>query len=228
MFKKLQLLIAVLVLFVLTASAQWMNTPMPSTTNNNADQTEKKQNFHDIQKVFYDYWKDKTPSYDEQENAPFGGYERFKRWEWFMKPRTYPTGELFDPEILIKEYKKQKEVQQRLSVHPATTAANWTFIGPAVVPSSGGGTGRINAVRFDPTDPNIVFACSANGGLWKSISGGAANTWTTTTDLLPALGVSDVAVNPNYHDSIFIGTGDRDGYEVGGDFWGGKIGRAHV
>ncbi len=219
MFKKLQLLVAALVFITLSASAQWMNTPMPSTTNN-ADQAEKKQNFHDIQKIFNDYWKDKSPSEDEQANAPFGGYQQFKRWEWFMEPRTYPTGEFFDPEILINEYKKQKETQQRLSVHPATTAANWTFIGPAVVPSSGGGAGRINAVRIDPTDANIIFACTANGGLWKSLNGGTS--WLTPgTDLLPALGVSDVAVNPNYHDSIFIGTGDRDGYEVGGDFWGG-------
>jgi photosystem II stability/assembly factor-like uncharacterized protein len=217
MLRKIQLLAAA-ILFIASAEAQpWLKSSIVSV--NNTDQTEKKQNFHEIQKIFNDYWKDKTPAAEENESGDDWGYQQFKRWEWFMEPRTYPTGEFFDPEILFKEYQNQKSVQQRLSIHPATTAANWTFIGPSTVPSNGGGVGRINAVRIDPTDPSIVYACSANGGLWKSSTGGS--NWSTFTDLLPALGVSDVAVNPNYHDSIFIGTGDRDGYENGADFWGG-------
>ena len=189
---------------------------MLSTTSG---QNDGKKNFHDIQKVFNEYWKDKTPAEEEGESGEDWGYQQFKRWEWFMKPRTYPTGEFFDPEILFNEYQKQKNVQQRLSIHPVITNANWTSLGPSVVPATNGGIGRINAVRFDPTDPNIVFACSANGGLWKSTTGGG--NWSTFTDLLPALGIADVAINPRYHDSIFVATGDRDGYENGNDFWGG-------
>lgn len=185
----------------------------------NTDEVNKEQNYHDIQKIFYDFWKDKIPSENEAENGPYGGYQQFKRWEWFMKPRTYPTGEMFDPEILIKEFKKEKEKRQHMSVHRALTADNWTLIGPSVVPTSGGGVGRINCVRFDPTNANIIFAGTANGGLWKSTDGG--NTWSTTTDYLPALGAADIAINPRYHDSIFVATGDRDGYEQGVDFWGG-------
>jgi photosystem II stability/assembly factor-like uncharacterized protein len=194
----------------------WMQASMLSATS---DQKENPKNFHDIQRIFEDYWKDKNPAAEEEDNGRDWGYQQFKRWEWFMKPRTYPSGEMFDPEILFREYQNQKSIQRRMNIHPAVTNANWTSIGPNVVPSSGGGIGRINTVRFDPTDVNIVYAGSANGGLWKSTVGGGS--WTTFTDLLPALGIADIAINPRYHDSIFVATGDRDGYELGNDFWGG-------
>ena len=48
----------------------------------------KKINFHDVQKSFNDYWKDKDVSATEQENAEEGGWQQFKRWEWFMEQRT--------------------------------------------------------------------------------------------------------------------------------------------
>ena len=44
-------------------------------------------NFFDIQKAFNDYWKDKIPSAVESENMEEGGYQQFKRWEYFMKNR---------------------------------------------------------------------------------------------------------------------------------------------
>ena len=35
-------------------------------------------------------------------------------------------------------------------------------------------------------------------------------TWTSNTDLLPNLGVSDIAIDPSNSDVMFIATGDRD------------------
>src|SRR6185295_3569595 len=78
----------------------WMKTPMVSADEQAPD---SKPTFYDIQKKFNDYWKDKTPSVNEEENREEGGYQQFKRWEWFMAPRTFPTGKFFDPEILVKE-----------------------------------------------------------------------------------------------------------------------------
>ena len=196
----------------LTSYAQ-ENWQKALVSTENDKQTDKPVNFLDIQKVFNDFWRDRTPSTEEYENGPFGGYQQFKRWEWFMEPRTFPTGEFFDPEILFKEYQNEKKVQQRLNIHPATTSANWSFVGPDVIPSGGGGAGRINVVRIDPSNPNTIYAGSANGGLWISKDGGL--TWTTSTDFLPSLGIADIAINPRYTDTIYIATGDRDGYATG-------------
>jgi photosystem II stability/assembly factor-like uncharacterized protein len=196
----------------------WLSPPIVSNSGDPA--TDKKDpNFFDIQKKFNDYWKDKTPSVDEGENREEGGYQQFRRWEAFMKPRTFPTGEFFDPEILLREHQKQKESSARMSVHPSLTGANWTFIGPTSIPQNGGGTGRVNCIRFHPTDANTVYIGAAAGGVWKTTNGGS--TWTSHTDFLDALSVADIAINPRYPDSIFVATGDGYGYEVGADFWGG-------
>jgi photosystem II stability/assembly factor-like uncharacterized protein len=171
------------------------------------------ENFYYIQKIFNDFWKGKTPSTEEYENGEMGGYQQFKRWEWFVEPRVFPSGEFFNPEQLYNEYKKEKAAQARKNIHPAITAANWSFVGPHVIPTGGGGAGRINVVRIDPVNPNKIFAGSANGGLWISMDGGS--TWSSSTDYLPSLGVADIAINPRNTDTVYVATGDRDGYATG-------------
>src|SRR5689334_10648491 len=59
----------------------------------------------DVQKAFNQYWSLHDPDQlNEQENAEEGGYQQFQRAAAFMKQRTYPSGKLFNPEILYKEY----------------------------------------------------------------------------------------------------------------------------
>jgi len=212
---------AVALLPLLVSGQPWMKQSIVSATDkNNVQQDRDEWNFYDIQKKFDEYWKDKTPSAEEGENREEGGYQQFRRWEAFMKPRVYPTGS-FDPEILVKEQQKQKASSARLAnAHPTVTSANWTFVGPTSIPQNGGGTGRVNCIRFDPTNTNTVYIGAASGGVWKTTNSGS--TWTSHTDFLDALSVADIAVNPRYPDSIYAATGDGYGYESGAyDFWGG-------
>src|SRR5437868_9528108 len=59
----------------------------------------------DVQKSFDQYWDKHDPDLrNEEENAEEGGYQQFKRAEAFMKQRTYPSGKLFNPEVLYKAY----------------------------------------------------------------------------------------------------------------------------
>nr|MBA3679743.1 hypothetical protein [Bacteroidota bacterium] len=44
-------------------------------------------NFYDIVKEFDNYWKDKP--YERGK-----GYKAFRRWQWFVEPRVYPTGNM--------------------------------------------------------------------------------------------------------------------------------------
>src|SRR5258705_13043885 len=88
------------------------------------------------------------------------------------------------------------------------TAANWTLLGPVSSVPTDGGVRRINCIRFDPTNSNIVWAGAPAGGLWKTTNGG--NTWTSNTDQLPVLGVSDIAIDANNTSNMYIATGDGD------------------
>jgi len=85
------------------SAQQFLNQP---NLQNRA--AEKKVTFWEVQKAFENYWKDKECGATEGENAGEGGYEQFKRWEAFMKQRTFPSGNFPSPEILFSEYQKYK------------------------------------------------------------------------------------------------------------------------
>ena len=158
-------------------------------------------NFFEIQEAFNQYWEGK-----EIEKGK--GYKQFRRLEYFMEPRIDSTGRL--PYCIINA-----ELFKLFDSQAAREAldAQWSFIGPDVVPKGikdnlSGGAGRINCIGFHPTDSNIMWIGAHSGGVWKTVNGG--NTWNTTTDALAAIGISDIAVNPKDPSVIYLATGDGD------------------
>ena len=158
-------------------------------------------NFYDTQKEFEDYWKNKTIEKGK-------GWKQFKRWENFIKPRVFPDG-VQHPDVLLQEYNNVVSANNSFLMNPPNI---WTQVGPDNVPLQSNGTkrgiGRVNTIAFHPSDPNTIYVGAPAGGFWKSENGG--QTWATTTDFLSNLGVSDIAINPNNTDEIYIITGDRD------------------
>tara|TARA_B100001939_G_scaffold340202_1_gene347969 strand:- start:288 stop:4427 length:4140 start_codon:yes stop_codon:yes gene_type:complete len=162
----------------------------------------EEKSLYEIQEAFEKYWENKTI-------AKGKGWKPFKRREAFMEPRVYPSG-FFPYEQLYIEYNKL--INQPKSTSQTPFEANWQAFGPTQVPLQNNGrkrgVGRINNVTFDPNNDNILWVGSPSGGLWKSIDGG--QNWTSNTDLLPNLGVSDIAIDPTNTDIMYIITGDRD------------------
>jgi photosystem II stability/assembly factor-like uncharacterized protein len=166
-----------------------------------------KANFYDIQKAFYDYWKDKTPEKGS-------GWMQFKRWEYFMEERVYPTGKLPDPAATYREITRYRET------HPdfPGALADWQPLGPStwLSTSYNPGIGRINCIAVHPTINTTLFAGAPSGGLWKSTNSG--QNWTTATDNLQVLGVSSILIDPSNPNIMYIATGDGDGgatYSIG-------------
>jgi PKD repeat protein len=160
-----------------------------------------------------------------------GGYKQFKRWEYYMEPRCYPSGDLSLPSTTwtrfqdylnsnpaaMQQYLNNGNMQQQAynPNNPNTQATNWTFVGPTGAPT-GGGAGRLEFVRFDPTNTAIMYVGAPAGGLWKSTNSGTS--WATTTDFLSVIGVSDLAIDPTNTNTMYIATGDGDAgdtYSIG-------------
>lgn len=167
--------------------------------------TSEKPTFKEIQSAFYDYWKDRPIEKGQ-------GYKPFKRWEWFTESRLLPNGDFPSSSITWDEfqkyYSKQNFEKQSNTQKSAQSNANWTFKGPSTTPGGYNGLGRINCMAFHPTNPNIFWIGTPAGGLWKTITGGAS--WTTNTDNLPVLGISDIAVNPTNANIMYVATGDGE------------------
>jgi len=145
----------------------------------------------------------------------------YRRWEWFTQPRVYPTGR-WDNEKVRTELQRVASVDGDLLGRAEAAApkgallSKWVPLGPS---DAVGGTnlGRVNAIAFDPSNPNILYIGAADGGLWKSPDNGV--TWTPLTDKLPTLSIGDIAIDPTTPATIYIATGDAFGY--GNPFWGG-------
>ena len=156
-------------------------------------------NFYEAQEAFEDYW-----STHEIEKGK--GFKQFKRWEWFMEPRVYPSGNRLQVnatwEAMSDERRLRSNNQERM-------AGVWSYYGNTDVPTNGGGVGRINNIRIDPNNSSVYFACAPGGGLWKTTNEGSS--WTLlNTDDLASIGVSDVAIDPNNSQILYMATGDGD------------------
>jgi hypothetical protein len=165
----------------------------------------KENNFHAVQKAFNDYWKDKTPEKGV-------GHKQFRRWEWYWESRINADGSFPPNDIVVKEWSKYLDQQADSPQTPGSTG-NWTPKGPNSSAGGYAGIGRINCIAFHPSNFNIFWVGTPAGGLWKTTNFGS--TWTTVTDNMPVLGVSDIAINSTNPNIMYIATGDGDGGSLG-------------
>jgi hypothetical protein len=160
-------------------------------------------NLYNIQKAFHAYWKDK----DSTQKG--NGYKVFKRWEHFAEPRVYPSGNLSQLSLTARNYSDFLKNNSNSNSKIASTT--WTARGcfgalnypayPQYVAA-----GRLDFLRIDPTNPNVLYTGSPSGGLWKSTDGGIS--WNTNTDQLSVTGCADLAIDPGNSNILYLATGD--------------------
>ncbi len=91
----------------------------------------------------------------------------------------------------------------------------------------GGMSGRVTAIDVVQSDPDIIFAGTASGGLWKSTSGGIK--WEPVFDNEVTASIGAVAIQQSNPSVIWVGTGEGNprnslngGYGVYRSLDGGK------
>ncbi len=162
-------------------------------------------NVRDVQKAFYKWYDEYKKGGKENDNkSEDASIELFKRWEEYMVPRTYPSGKRINPVQVATDNENYKNSH---AANSTMATANWTYGGNNTVPTNGG-DGRVNRFHFYPGNPNVIFACTPSGGLWKSSNGGG--NWATYTDNLGDLSVCDIAFDPHNPNIMYMGTGDND------------------
>lgn len=131
----------------------------------------------------------------EREEAESGADKQMDRW---LQTRGYP-----DPTFMTSKWMKAWEHAQAMKERDApnriaagstnvieTSTGNWTAVGPKVF------GGRILCLAFDPSNPDVMYAGSASGGLWKTTTGGiGANAWSPVPMNFPVLGISSILVD---------------------------------
>ena len=129
----------------------------------------------------------------------------YEAFEWWYGSRAFPD-ELIPKSAFYDAYKYSKENLVPTEKDRAGGPA-WTSIGPDNV------GGRVLSLAIDPTDPNVIWAGSASGGLWKSTVGGdGAAAWTRIETGYPSLAVSAIVIDPVDPGMMYIGTGEISRY----------------
>lgn len=167
-----------------------------------------KSNFTELSKNFEKYWEGK-------EYKKGSGWKQFKRWEWFWGQRLFGMDSIPNAQSLLQSYydmssKSKKSNNQTLSL-------DWNLIGPHKNPENNltynsRGIGRINVIKFEPNNPNVIYIGPSLGGLWKSTNSGL--TWTSDypQTYFFSLGISDIAIPSSNTNTVYVATGDADGY----------------
>jgi photosystem II stability/assembly factor-like uncharacterized protein len=99
---------------------------------------------------------------------------------------------------------------------PSIDPAFWTEVGPAPIPNgqtvSGPQlpvSGRTSAIAVHPGNPDIVYAGTAQGGVYRSTNGGT--NWTPIFDSALSMAIGALALAPSNPDILYVGTGEPGG-----------------
>ena len=165
---------------------------------------------------FLEIQKEANEYFETHDTGRGSYYKQFKRWEYYMEPRSGKDGTIMNPQSKAfnnyMEYLHAKSFANETQ-KTASVDGDWTFFGSEdhFKGTSGynGGIGRINVVAFHPSVPSTIYVGAPAGGLWRTNNTGA--TWTPLTDGISFWGVSGIVVHPSTPNTIFILTGDGDG-----------------
>jgi hypothetical protein len=98
---------------------------------------------------------------------------------------------------------------------PSAAAASgpaWTAVGPAPIPNgqtfsvTSPVSGRVTAIALHPTNHDIAYVAAAQGGVYRTLDGGAS--WTPIFDNAQTLAVGAIAISPSQPSTIYVGTGE--------------------
>lgn len=134
-----------------------------------------------------------------------GNDYHFERWKWYWEQHLDGDGYIVPPAVNYIAALNRDRAQHK------TTAdqSDWKFQGPTTSASGYNGIGRINIIEFHPTNANTYWVGASGGGAWKTTDDG--QTWTLMTGDLARLDVSDIDINPDNPNTMYLCTGDRDG-----------------
>nr|MBA2440399.1 hypothetical protein [Thermoleophilaceae bacterium] len=155
-----------------------------------------------------------------------------RRVEHIALLRGIGTGLPFNPALRMQAIQQLDEQQGRLlaatgapegtsaageqsqsNLSAAAISGTWTPIGPFPIPNgqtvgvSTPVSGRTVAIAVHPTNPEIAYVGTAQGGLYRTTNGGA--TWVPLMDNALSLAIGTVVIAPSNPEVVFVGTGEQ-------------------
>ncbi len=121
------------------------------------------------------------------------GWKPYKRYEYDISQRAYPDG-------LMPAGARWRAWEQMQRMEHSSLDDEWVPLGPF---NHGG---RTRVLRFHPDNPDIMFAGSVGGGLFRSDNAGES--WYPITDQLPNLAIGSFEISQSNPSVMYLGTGE--------------------
>src|SRR5207247_9232704 len=143
------------------------------------------------------------------------------RAEYVGLRRGIEAGRPFDPEARGRAIEQMERQEQNLRLESMVSGTNlitplgpgdsWIPLGPAPLPNGFGGavSGRVTSVVVDPTNSSKAYLGTAQGGVWRSLDGGAS--WQSIFDNAQAQAVGALTLAPSDPTILYVGTGEFNG-----------------
>lgn len=128
------------------------------------------------------------------------------RTQWFRLGRSSDEkalAEALEHALRYKRTKIKKQIDRTdhmAAYGPAGAGTPWFSIGPRNV------NGRVKSLTVHPTNPDIVYAGAASGGVWKTTDGGQS--WHPLWYDQETLNFGSIAIAPSAPDTVYAATGE--------------------
>jgi photosystem II stability/assembly factor-like uncharacterized protein len=115
--------------------------------------------------------------------------------------------------ILIKQYSAVRAQESSPIDNSIYQRLQFRSIGPAIM------GGRIDDFAVVESNPHIIYAATASGGIWKTVNNGT--TWDPLFDDQEVSSIGDVTVAPSNPDIVWAGTGEPNNRQSSS--WGNGV-----
>jgi photosystem II stability/assembly factor-like uncharacterized protein len=115
--------------------------------------------------------------------------------------------------VLIKQYNAVRAQDPRALNESVFKTLQFRSIGPAIM------GGRIDDFAVVESNPHIIYAATASGGIWKTVNNGT--TWDPLFDNQEVSSIGDVTVAPSNPDIVWAGTGEPNNRQSSS--WGNGV-----
>ncbi|TKJ37938.1 hypothetical protein CEE37_13315 [candidate division LCP-89 bacterium B3_LCP] len=152
-----------------------------------------------LPKVIQNVTETSEPATDSlSESKPVKKEKSGRPADWFVRQRAYPSST-----IDIDAYRRALgQARQLRAQYPQTDDVVWEEAGPNNI------GGRVTALGIHPSNPDVIYAGAADGGVLKSIDGGSS--WFPVFDETGTMSIGAITMDPNDPNTIWVGTGEAN------------------
>lgn len=174
----------------------------------------QRKKFAEIKAAMEEKFSNERAVEEDEEQEDDDDNAKYRRWEWWAEQHLDGRGYVVnDVSGNFKIYEQSKHDTSLLTNRSLSIGGSWIELLHSPYGSSVNqmGKGRIDCIAEIPGTANVL-AGTSGGGIWR---GTRANTsqpfsWTALSDGIARLSITDICINPNNPNEIYIATGSGD------------------